>query len=380
MDVYTFLDRLGWPKSYLGKILLVSFIGVHVPLIGAVAFLLTASDLALGDAAGVLGALLVATLIGTGATMACLYALLAPIREAASAIQGYLREKRVPLLPTQMSDEAGVLMANIQEGVTRLDAALDAANAKLQESEQDARGKFGLLSSLSHELRTPLNHIIGFAELMSTEALGPLGQKAYRGYANDIGSSGGQLLSVVQAVLDLSDAASAEGKLAPRPALLADVVKATAGLVHLQAQEAGVDMRLAVTAQATAHFEPRALKQILLHALQAAIEGAGRDARITVAGHAQAGAAVVEIAHDGAAWRAEDVPAELRAMLPGLAASGPADDGIRYASPQALRLSLVRTLLAAGDGALALRAGDGRGRVIRITLPAVGAVKLRQAA
>ncbi|TQL17489.1 phospho-acceptor domain-containing protein [Zymomonas mobilis] len=59
------------------------------------------------------------------------------------------------------------------------------------------------LRQLMHELRNPLNAIVGFAEMIEHQMLGPVG-KAYRYYASDITRQGQRLL---QAVDDLNLAA-----------------------------------------------------------------------------------------------------------------------------------------------------------------------------
>ena len=46
--------------------------------------------------------------------------------------------------------------------------------------------KTDFLARVSHEVRTPLNSIIGFAELMKEEQLGPIGNDRYRGYIRDL--------------------------------------------------------------------------------------------------------------------------------------------------------------------------------------------------
>ncbi|MBT6110925.1 MAG: EAL domain-containing protein [Rhodospirillales bacterium] len=51
-----------------------------------------------------------------------------------------------------------------------------------------------LLAEISHELRTPLNTIIGFAQMMEEELLGPIGSPQYREYAAMIGKSGKGIL------------------------------------------------------------------------------------------------------------------------------------------------------------------------------------------
>jgi hypothetical protein len=57
---------------------------------------------------------------------------------------------------------------------------------------------------MSHELRTPLNAVIGFAEIMVAERLGPIGTPRYRDYARDIAGSGRHLLTIIEGILDLS--------------------------------------------------------------------------------------------------------------------------------------------------------------------------------
>ena len=56
----------------------------------------------------------------------------------------------------------------------------------------------------SHELRTLLNAILGFSEVIRSEALGPVGSDEYSIYAPDIYSAGAHLLSVINDLLDLA--------------------------------------------------------------------------------------------------------------------------------------------------------------------------------
>jgi signal transduction histidine kinase len=49
-----------------------------------------------------------------------------------------------------------------------------------------------------HELRTALNSIIGFAELIEAQLLGPVGTPKYCDYARYIRESGGNLLGLVE--------------------------------------------------------------------------------------------------------------------------------------------------------------------------------------
>ena len=61
--LYALLARLAWPKSYLGKIMLSVFLGIHVPLTALVLYLVFAASTDLRASLSVLVVVLVATLI-----------------------------------------------------------------------------------------------------------------------------------------------------------------------------------------------------------------------------------------------------------------------------------------------------------------------------
>ncbi len=124
LKTYASLARIGFPKSYSAKIMLVVFAGTNLPLVALVLYLLLVSPGGLGTNLGVLAALLIATLLGFVATLFALRALLAPVRLASSSLEVYLDERRKPELPTGFSDEAGKLMADVQHAVDHLDTTI----------------------------------------------------------------------------------------------------------------------------------------------------------------------------------------------------------------------------------------------------------------
>ena len=124
LKTYASLARIGFPKSYNGKIMLVVFAGTHLPLVALVLYLLLVLAGGLGTHLGVLAALLIATVVGFVATLFALRALLAPVRLASSSLEVYLDARRKPELPIGFSDEAGKLMADVQHTVDHLDTTI----------------------------------------------------------------------------------------------------------------------------------------------------------------------------------------------------------------------------------------------------------------
>jgi diguanylate cyclase (GGDEF)-like protein len=124
LKAYASLARIGFPKSYSAKIMLVLFAGTNLPLLALVLYLFLASPGGLGTHLGILAALLIATLLGFVATLFALRALLAPVRLASSSLEAYLDDRRKPELPTGFSDEAGRLMADVQHALDHLDSTI----------------------------------------------------------------------------------------------------------------------------------------------------------------------------------------------------------------------------------------------------------------
>tara|TARA_R110002096_G_scaffold76069_37_gene179906 strand:- start:3101 stop:5641 length:2541 start_codon:yes stop_codon:yes gene_type:complete len=81
-----------------------------------------------------------------------------------------------------------------------IETALRERNQALEETDKI---KTDFLAHMSYELRTPLNSIIGFSELLGKEYQGPLNDVQHE-YMNNILSASGQLLELINDILDLS--------------------------------------------------------------------------------------------------------------------------------------------------------------------------------
>ena len=124
LGIYAIISKLGFPKTYRGKIMLVAFLGTHAPLLGAALYLLLGSSVGLGAALRILALLVVVTLLGTAATLVALGALLAPVRLTTSALKRYLEDQTKPDLPIGFSDEVGRLMADVRYAIEHLDSSI----------------------------------------------------------------------------------------------------------------------------------------------------------------------------------------------------------------------------------------------------------------
>jgi diguanylate cyclase (GGDEF)-like protein len=130
LRIYAFLSRLGFPKSYRGKIFFVAFVGTHVPIVALVFYLLLSSPATLRSAWQILALLVGATLLGTAGAVYALNSLIAPVGLTAHAVRQYLDSRMIPDdLPTGFADEAGRLMADVRYALDNLDATISSLEA-----------------------------------------------------------------------------------------------------------------------------------------------------------------------------------------------------------------------------------------------------------
>jgi signal transduction histidine kinase len=104
-----------------------------------------------------------------------------------------------------------LLMRDLQvriEQTRKLANAAEIKNIELSaakaEAERANRAQGELIANVSHELRTPLNSVIGFSEILKEERMGPLGSPEYPEFADEIYSSGTQLLDIINSILYMS--------------------------------------------------------------------------------------------------------------------------------------------------------------------------------
>lgn len=138
MYFYKKLSQISFlTRSYAFKFLFVAFVGIHIPLIGLLYYVLYGNFSISPNA--ILFFALVMTLLASGITLAILKKLIKPIEIASRALRDYKKERKVPKLPLVFKDEAGFLMRNIQETI--------------KEHEKFIAEKQDLIYLLSHDLK-----------------------------------------------------------------------------------------------------------------------------------------------------------------------------------------------------------------------------------
>jgi hypothetical protein len=144
-------------------------------------------------------------------------------------------------------------------------------NAELEVASQH---KSEFLANMSHELRTPLNAIIGFSEMMARQLFGPLPNRQYQEYAQDIHDSGTHLLDIINTILDLSKVEAGAVRLNESEISILDMIQRLERLFRERAANAGVTLAhsLAEGTPARLFADDRLVRQCLSNLLSNALK------------------------------------------------------------------------------------------------------------
>jgi len=91
-----------------------------------------------------------------------------------------------------------------------------------EDAEASNRLKTSFLANISHEIRTPLNSVVGFANLLLSENLGP---DAREEYIDHINYNSEKLLQIIGDIIDLSRLESSQIEISYEEASLAEIVR-----------------------------------------------------------------------------------------------------------------------------------------------------------
>jgi PAS domain S-box-containing protein len=239
-----------------------------------------------------------------------------------------------------------------------------ALKAAHERAEAANRAKSVFLANMSHELRTPLNAILGFADLMRSEAFGPLGNTRYREYAASICEAGELLLAMVGNILDVARLESGRFELNRRRVDVGALVAECVGLHKAAAERAGVSLEWhSDSMEATVDAE--ALKKILLNLVSNAVKFTPAGGAVRVELELEGGQVCLRVCDTGTGMSEEQV-ARLSQPFAELCSQAAL---ARDAAGAGLGLALVRALAEAHGGTVAIESSPANGTTVTVRFP-----------
>jgi signal transduction histidine kinase len=261
----------------------------------------------------------------------------------------------------------------LAEVVDQLSSARDAANQAKHEAELASRVKGEFLANMSHELRTPLNAIIGFADVLSRQFFGELGNPRYVGYANDIKRSGEHLLAIISDVLDLSRIEAGELPLNEEWSDLRQLLEEAARIAGSQPGGAEHPVKIAMLAEPIELFADRRLiLQVMLNLLSNAVKFSPEGEAITVTATPTEHELVISVADSGPGIPASLIPQAFRPFRQLSSITRESREGI------GLGLPIASKLAEAHGGSLEIDPDSPLGALVYLRLP-IARASIRQA-
>ncbi|MGE5553652.1 MAG: ATP-binding protein [Betaproteobacteria bacterium] len=266
-------------------------------------------------------------------------------------------------------EELQGLAAQLQEAKELLEQKVAERTRELQQAVAELQKASALksqfLATMSHELRSPLNSVIGFAEMMEDELVGPLTAKQ-KDYLGNILTSARHLLALINDMLDLSRIEQGRMVLNLQAVVLADVAVAAQTMFSRQAEEAGLTLQVDVPSDLPLLWaDPIRLKEVLCNLISNAIKFTPQGS-IWVRAWAEAGEVVVEVEDTGIGIKPDDQEVIFNEFVQAESAYHRRFEGA------GLGLPLSKKLVELHGGRITLESELGKGTRVRVSLPCNG--------
>jgi two-component system cell cycle sensor histidine kinase PleC len=230
-------------------------------------------------------------------------------------------------------------------------------------AEAANRSKSSFLAHLSHDIRTPLNHIIGFADMMTQETYGALGDRRYAGYVEDIKASGERLLQFFARILELVELENGEKPLKPEPFQIDDMMIAIARRFAGEARQAGVKLVPGAATGARLVGDRFALERMAGNIVENAIRHTPAGGKVSLSAYAAADGVVLEITDTGIGMSQERLDALSQPFAFGDSAL------TRQNTGSGLGIAIARAIAQLSGGHMAIDSRPGLGTTVAISLP-----------
>jgi signal transduction histidine kinase len=241
------------------------------------------------------------------------------------------------------------------------------AEAALREAkqlaEQASHAKSQFLAVMSHELRTPLTGVIGFAELLETEVLGPMSSRQQDALSRIVASSW-HLVAIIDEILTLSRAEAGKEEVRWEEADLTEITRDVVGIIEPQARAQGLLLQLEDADEPLlAWTDPGKVRQILINLVGNAVKYTARGEVRVVVDRSASDWLQVHVRDTGPGIAPEDQERIFEAF------TQVDSSHTRGASGTGLGLAICRRLARLLGGDVALQSTVGSGSTFTLRLP-----------
>ena len=142
---------------------------------------------------------------------------------------------------------------------------------RTKQADEANEAKTLFLSNISHELRTPINGILGFSKILSSTKL----DKEQRDFVETISKSSGELLNVVNNILDVAQTQSGQIELENNYFNVFEVFESLAHLYAIEASKKEIEFLLWIDpalSSVSVESDSEKIKQVLMNLISNALK------------------------------------------------------------------------------------------------------------
>jgi signal transduction histidine kinase len=230
--------------------------------------------------------------------------------------------------------------------------------------EKVSRLREDFVHHVSYELRSPLTNIIGFAQLLGTEAIGALNEKQ-RDYTGHIVRSSGALLAIINDILDLATIDNGALALDLGEVDVAETIAQAVEGLHDRLIDSKLTLQVDIAPQTgPLRADGKRLRQVLYNLISNAIGFSTPGQTITVSAGRIGGTVRITVADQG-----RGIPAEVKEKVFDRFESHSLGSSHRGVG---LGLSIVRSIVELHGGRVELDSAPGRGTRVTALFPSEG--------
>jgi PAS domain S-box-containing protein len=223
-----------------------------------------------------------------------------------------------------------------------------------------------LLARISRGVRRPLNTIIGFSDLIRSEAFGALGNERYEGYADDIAKAGHEIAALVDELDDFTRLR--DGRYLPQRASidLTGLLESCVVRIRNQASSSRVIVRNAISERLPKVTADRAsLAQAVLNLLASAIDQTPAGGAVVISAQREDDGGISIHVRDSST-NAVDLAERFVVFRDGTGRDGQMLAPVR----SSVGLALTRSLLAVNAFSLSVDPAGSQGLLFSLLIPA----------